>query len=439
MNIKNKLKWASITVIMACQFAGITYGTSLDQASSTEAVGKIVSQYRNGDFTNKKLTVSLSKSTDAKTYMQDVLKELDKITGYLYTLNGTLNSGVSSNKLDINLVRNDEEQYKIQAINKAVSLIADKAKVYQSDRAKLQYVNNMLIELAEYDTESANNIYEASDLAWSAYGLLINGKAVCGGYTNTFTLICEQLDIPVIEVTGNLVGKSEKHTWNEVYIEDKWYVVDVTSNDPILYGDGWSSEDLEFIHNQYFLIPEEEAYNSLLVCDQSELALTKDLKYPNLPNHKTQYLQEHKILIGTDRGLELDKSLSRSELAVMICRLTNSVEDVTSNIEYYTSICDKHFTDVKTWAKPYVGYTYSKGILKGYGNKTFGGNNSVTKREYSAVLDRIYKKENADYSDVLEKYIANGVLSETRTPFVSGDIAKRSDIADMTYNILMKH
>lgn len=439
MNIKNKLKWASITVIMACQFAGITYGTSLDQASSTEAAGKIVSQYRNGDFTNKKLTVSLSKSTDAKTYMQDVLKELDKITGYLYTLNGTLNSGVSSNKLDINLVRNDEEQYKIQAINKAASLIADKAKVYQSDRAKLQYVNNMLIELAEYDTESANNIYEASDLAWSAYGLLINGKAVCGGYTNTFTLICEQLDIPVIEVTGNLVGKSEKHTWNEVYIEDKWYVVDVTSNDPILYGDGWSSEDIEFIHNQYFLIPEEEAYSSLLVCDQSELALTKDLKYPNLSNHKTQYLQEHKILIGTDRGLELDKSLSRSELAVMICRLTNSVEDVTSNIEYYTSICDKHFTDVKTWAKPYVGYTYSKGILKGYGNKTFGGNNSVTKREYAAVLDRIYKKENADYSDVLEKYIANGVLSETRTPFVSGDIAKRSDIADMTYNILMKH
>ena len=52
-----------------------------------------------------------------------------------------------------------------------------------------------------------------------------------------FGYILDDLGIPCIIVCGtgtNSSGNTESHAWNYVQIEDKWYAIDVTWDDPII-------------------------------------------------------------------------------------------------------------------------------------------------------------------------------------------------------------
>ena len=62
-------------------------------------------------------------------------------------------------------------------------------------------------------------------LSHTAYGALVNKEAVCEGYAKAYKQLLNAMDIPC-EVVIN-----EDHAWNEVYLDGKWYVVDVTNDD----------------------------------------------------------------------------------------------------------------------------------------------------------------------------------------------------------------
>ena len=50
---------------------------------------------------------------------------------------------------------------------------------------------------------------------------------ICGGYATAFQYIMINLGIPCIDVSS----ASENHTWNQVYVDGQWKIVDVTWND----------------------------------------------------------------------------------------------------------------------------------------------------------------------------------------------------------------
>ncbi len=69
--------------------------------------------------------------------------------------------------------------------------------------------------------------------SYDAYGALIEGLAVCEGYSEAFKLICDRLNIPCILVVGYVAtsGEPGPHMWNAVEIGGAWYLVDVTWDD----------------------------------------------------------------------------------------------------------------------------------------------------------------------------------------------------------------
>ena len=89
-------------------------------------------------------------------------------------------------------------------------------------------------ELALHDTLVNYISYdhgEARERSTTIVGGLLARKAVCEGYAKTFKLLCDQIGLSCITVSGTAtsnVGKIENHAWNIVKIEGVCSHVDAT-------------------------------------------------------------------------------------------------------------------------------------------------------------------------------------------------------------------
>lgn len=74
-------------------------------------------------------------------------------------------------------------------------------------------------------------------------GALLEGRAVCSGYTRAFQDVCEAAGVPCVVV----VSDDEAHAWNQINVNGTWYNVDVTWDDAQGTHDyfGLSDEDYE--------------------------------------------------------------------------------------------------------------------------------------------------------------------------------------------------
>ena len=77
------------------------------------------------------------------------------------------------------------------------------------------------------DAEKAPSKNGTLKSALDVYGALIEGKAICEGYTKAFQYLCYLVGINSNQVVG------KKHMWNVVKIGGEWYQVDLTWDDTI--------------------------------------------------------------------------------------------------------------------------------------------------------------------------------------------------------------
>lgn len=83
----------------------------------------------------------------------------------------------------------------------------------------------------------ANTVYypdlNTSDYVMSAhdaYGALVEGRAVCQGYSDAIKILCDYYNIPCVCISGTAGGGG--HMWNAVQMDDgKWYFIDCTWDD----------------------------------------------------------------------------------------------------------------------------------------------------------------------------------------------------------------
>jgi hypothetical protein len=128
--------------------------------------------------------------------------------------------------------------------------------VIQSDMTnaeKALAMHDYLILNAKYDYENqlTNTI---PPMSHTAYGILVLGTGVCGGYSLAYKELLSRLGIPVVKVTSVVMS----HAWNMVYLDGKWYHVDTTWDDPIYAAaNGWLNNDYNLdgrVGHVYFLL-----------------------------------------------------------------------------------------------------------------------------------------------------------------------------------------
>ncbi|PWM20970.1 MAG: S-layer homology domain-containing protein [Collinsella tanakaei] len=128
----------------------------------------------------------------------------------------------------------------------------------------------------------------------------------------------------------------------------------------------------------------------------------------------------------------LDSGLTRTELAVLLTRITVNLEHLQAEQGLYTQKCD--FTDVPAWAKVYVGYCSFNGMMVGYGNHKFGAVDPVTPAAACTVILRYLGESDWNYSTACSKAVELGLAPEEIT---SQETVTRGDTAVLLYRALL--
>ena len=178
------------------------------------------------------------------TKMYINIRKIKKIFTTTYEV--YIDSGEEANYLSANC--NSKEQLlnyenKIeQEANKILAQIKNGTQYEQILMIHDYLVNNVSFD----ETLQKNNIY-------NLYGAIVNKEAVCEGYAKAFKYLMDKIGVECVVVIGtatNSKGETENHAWNYVSINNKWYAIDVTWDDPIVIGNGYVGNDIKY---RYFL------------------------------------------------------------------------------------------------------------------------------------------------------------------------------------------
>lgn len=121
-------------------------------------------------------------------------------------------------KYDIDETTRDAQ---VAALNKRVEEIIAATEGMTPPEKEL-YFHDYLCENVTYTNDGVSTRY-------SAFGALVNGKAVCEGYSRAMQLLCKTAGINCSLIKGT--SENEAHMWNVVEIYGEWYELDVTWDD----------------------------------------------------------------------------------------------------------------------------------------------------------------------------------------------------------------
>jgi len=195
-------------------------------------------------------------SKDYKNCLEDVEELsnsqdiLSNINSFIHPFNGfssleTQFDALGRVVIKVNKTYNDNEIKQIK--EKMNVIINSKIKNQNNKREIIKTIHDYVINTTKYDSDRSDKkiVKYKSDIA---YGPLFEGYGLCGGYTDTMALFLDYYNIPNFKVI------SENHIWNAVYLEGKWYHLDLTWDDPI------STSGKDILEYTFFLISSDELH-----------------------------------------------------------------------------------------------------------------------------------------------------------------------------------
>lgn len=182
--------------------------------------------------------------------------------------------------LDLNTSRiKDNEKAQEAAIIAAGEIFTQGMTQLEIVRAAYDYI----VQNVVYDELAAQKYigYDKEPRAFEMYGAIIEGEAVCSGYTRAFNYLLNAAGIETRIVSST----SMNHAWSMVLIDNEWYHCDTTYDDPV--------PDIK----------ERKMYNYFLKNDEYMIKADHDLSDINSPKSTAN---SYNYDIYTNWGIEID-------------------------------------------------------------------------------------------------------------------------------------
>lgn len=219
---------------------------------------------------------------------QDIFDILDKIVYENPEIMYYKGAEYRIGKLTIHYSKSKEE---IDGHQKEIKEIRDKfvsqyISSEMSDYEKVLVAHDYIINNSRYDTR----IMEGDELppeSYSTYGILKLGIGVCEGYAKAMKYLLDGLDIETMIVIGE--SKGENHAWNLVKLDDEYYHIDTTWDDPVTE----NGEDI--LRYNFFNLNDEEI---------SKTHIWNREKYPIANGTKYNYFIYNNLIVNGKSELE---------------------------------------------------------------------------------------------------------------------------------------
>lgn len=129
----------------------------------------------------------------------------------------------------------------IELINDKVNdVIKEKTDNSMPIKEKIKVIHDYIIDNTEYDRLKYDNKDDTTYKSNTAYGVLFEGYGTCNGYADAMAIFLDKMNVINYKISN------DEHIWNLVYLDGKWYHLDLTWDDPI--------SDTNINRDTYFLI-----------------------------------------------------------------------------------------------------------------------------------------------------------------------------------------
>lgn len=176
------------------------------------------------------------------TNCQNDIESISGNTDYFTIINNFVHPFNSYNKLYIStntvgkITISLEKLYSEDEINKIMAYIYTfESKMItntMNDKDKIKAFHDYVINDTKYDSEKANqmknNIYSRNEnQSHKASGIVENHLALCSGYTDLMAIYLNYIGIKNFKISN------DSHIWNAIYLDNNWYHLDLTWDDPV--------------------------------------------------------------------------------------------------------------------------------------------------------------------------------------------------------------
>lgn len=220
-----------------------------------EELYKAIYYIVNSGVTTTKRYFSIDYKDFEKDYNEIFSEEnklrLNNINNFVHPYNTfeTINVSLKGYELEITIgYKNSYPEEKRTLIDSKVNeIINELIKTEMDTKEKIKTIHDYIINNTVYDEDFCieenpddclvNSQYQSD----TAYGVLFEHYGICSGYTDLMAIFLKKLNITNYRITN------DSHTWNAVKLNNRWYHLDATWDDPI-------SKKENILTHTYFLI-----------------------------------------------------------------------------------------------------------------------------------------------------------------------------------------
>lgn len=198
-----------------------------------------IERYIDSDYTNYINDINTLTAYNGAEFK----KVISTLNNFVHPYNSSNNVKISYGgdyKIGITINRAYTKDEINEINNKVDKILNENVNNNMPPKEKIRAIHDYIIDHTEYDKLKYENKNDDTYKSNTAYGVLIEGYGTCNGYADAMEIFLDKMNIINYKISN------EEHIWNLVYLDGKWYHLDLTWDDPI--------SDININRDTYFLI-----------------------------------------------------------------------------------------------------------------------------------------------------------------------------------------
>lgn len=198
-----------------------------------------IERYIDSDYTNYINDINTLTAYNGAEFK----KVISTLNNFVHPYNSSNNVKISyggNYKIGITINRAYTQDEINEINNKVDKILNENVNNNMPPKEKIRVIHDYIIDHTEYDKLKYENKNDDTYKSNTAYGVLIEGYGTCNGYADAMEIFLDKMNIINYKISN------EEHIWNLVYLDGKWYHLDLTWDDPI--------SDININRDTYFLI-----------------------------------------------------------------------------------------------------------------------------------------------------------------------------------------